>query len=165
MLQIPFYKFIPYSKEWRQSGKGAGLVVFRSRVLTLLPASHWIFFQLALSSIPWLLFVYSQLVFLLPVRVLKHCVYVYLLCLLLFLIEFIISKFINASRLEKYVQRTVLIVVINCHIPFTQILEENIGYLVGDCLIAAAFLSYAGPFLSNYRDELVEKTWLAQVLT
>ena len=44
-----------------------------------------------------------------------------------------------------------------------QILEENIGYLVGDCLIAAAFLSYAGPFLSNYRDELVEKTWLAQV--
>lgn len=44
-----------------------------------------------------------------------------------------------------------------------KILEENIGYLVGDCLIAAAFLSYAGPFLSNYRDELVEKTWLAQV--
>ena len=34
---------------------------------------------------------------------------------------------------------------------------------MGDCLIAAAFLSYAGPFLSNYRDELVEKTWLAQV--
>ena len=32
-------------------------------------------------------------------------------------------------------------------------------------MIAAAFLSYAGPFLSNYRDELVEKTWLAQVLT
>ncbi|XP_048588102.1 dynein axonemal heavy chain 2 isoform X2 [Nematostella vectensis] len=43
------------------------------------------------------------------------------------------------------------------------ILEENIGYLVGDCLIAAAFMSYAGPFLSNYRDELVLKTWLAQV--
>ena len=32
-------------------------------------------------------------------------------------------------------------------------------------MIAAAFLSYAGPFLSNYRDELVEKTWLAQVLS
>ena len=30
-------------------------------------------------------------------------------------------------------------------------------------MIAAAFLSYSGPFLSNYRDELVEKTWLAQV--
>ena len=39
----------------------------------------------------------------------------------------------------------------------------NIEYLVGDCLVAAAFLSYAGPFLSNYRDELVEKTWLTQV--
>ena len=30
-------------------------------------------------------------------------------------------------------------------------------------MIAAAFLSYAGPFLSSYRDELVQKTWLAQV--
>ena len=38
------------------------------------------------------------------------------------------------------------------------------GYLVGDCLVAAAFLSYAGPFLSNYRDELVQQTWLKQVL-
>lgn len=42
-------------------------------------------------------------------------------------------------------------------------LEQNIQYLVGDCLIAAAFLSYAGPFLSSYRDELVEKTWLAEI--
>ena len=30
-------------------------------------------------------------------------------------------------------------------------------------MIAAAFLSYAGPFLSNYRDELVQNTWFAQV--
>ena len=37
------------------------------------------------------------------------------------------------------------------------------GYLVGDCLVAAAFLSYAGPFLSTYRDELVNETWLKQV--
>lgn len=44
-----------------------------------------------------------------------------------------------------------------------QILEENIQYLVGDCLIAAAFLSYVGPFLSNYRDELVQNNWLVQV--
>eukprot|EP00795_Rhopilema_esculentum_P016694 gene16694-8141_t len=44
-----------------------------------------------------------------------------------------------------------------------EVLEQNIGYLTGDCLVAAAFLSYAGPFLSHYRDELVQKTWLAQV--
>ena len=44
-----------------------------------------------------------------------------------------------------------------------QKLEVSIGYLVGDCLVAAAFLSYAGPFLSNYRDELVQQTWLKQV--
>jgi len=34
---------------------------------------------------------------------------------------------------------------------------------VGDCLVAAAFNSYAGPFLSTYRDELVQNTWLKQV--
>ncbi|KAJ3585525.1 hypothetical protein NHX12_014244, partial [Muraenolepis orangiensis] len=34
-------------------------------------------------------------------------------------------------------------------------LEENMGYLVGDCLLAASCLSYLGPFLSSYRDELV----------
>lgn len=45
-----------------------------------------------------------------------------------------------------------------------QVLEENIGYLVGDSLLAAAFLSYVGPFLSNYRDELVMQNWIAQVI-
>ncbi len=44
-----------------------------------------------------------------------------------------------------------------------QKLEVNLGFLVGDCLVAAAFLSYAGPFLSGYRDELVQQTWLKQV--
>uniref|UniRef100_H2ZI85 AAA+ ATPase domain-containing protein n=1 Tax=Ciona savignyi TaxID=51511 RepID=H2ZI85_CIOSA len=44
-------------------------------------------------------------------------------------------------------------------------LEESMGYLVGDCLVASAFLSYMGPFLSNYRDEMVEKIWLKQVRT
>ncbi|KAL8578353.1 Dynein heavy chain 2, axonemal [Nucella lapillus] len=42
-------------------------------------------------------------------------------------------------------------------------LEEKMGYLPGDCLIAAAFLSYMGPFLSNYRDEIVQKVWMAEV--
>ncbi|KAK3095642.1 hypothetical protein FSP39_017066 [Pinctada imbricata] len=42
-------------------------------------------------------------------------------------------------------------------------LEERIGYLPGDCLMAAAFMSYMGPFLSEYREEMVNKKWLAEV--
>ena len=42
-------------------------------------------------------------------------------------------------------------------------LEEKMGYLIGDVLIASAFLSYAGPFLSNYREDLVQKTWMVEV--
>ncbi|XP_068440309.1 dynein axonemal heavy chain 2 [Clinocottus analis] len=41
-------------------------------------------------------------------------------------------------------------------------LEENMGYLVGDCFLAASFLSYMGPFLSNYRDELLA-IWMKEV--
>ncbi|XP_074478915.1 dynein axonemal heavy chain 2 [Sebastes fasciatus] len=41
-------------------------------------------------------------------------------------------------------------------------LEENMGYLVGDCLLAASFLSYMGPFLSDYRDELLA-IWMKEV--
>jgi dynein heavy chain len=37
------------------------------------------------------------------------------------------------------------------------------GCLIGDCLLAAAFLSYMGPFLSQYREEIMHKTWLPQV--
>ena len=36
-------------------------------------------------------------------------------------------------------------------------LESQIGLLPGDCLVAAAFLSYMGPFLSDYREALVTK--------
>ncbi len=42
-------------------------------------------------------------------------------------------------------------------------LEIQIGYLAGDCLLAAAFLSYMGPFLSQYRENIMEKVWLPQV--
>ncbi|XP_039605580.1 dynein heavy chain 2, axonemal [Polypterus senegalus] len=42
-------------------------------------------------------------------------------------------------------------------------LEESMGYLVGDCLMAAAFLSYMGPFLSNYREEIVVNIWMKQI--
>ncbi|KAM9425745.1 dynein axonemal heavy chain 2 [Pholidichthys leucotaenia] len=42
------------------------------------------------------------------------------------------------------------------------VLEENMGYLVGDCLLAASFLSYMGPFLSNYRDELLD-IWMKEM--
>ncbi|XP_035375794.1 dynein heavy chain 2, axonemal [Electrophorus electricus] len=43
-------------------------------------------------------------------------------------------------------------------------LEKDMGYLVGDCLLAAAFLSYMGPFLSNYRDELLTTIWMKQFM-
>ncbi|XP_031208338.1 dynein heavy chain 2, axonemal isoform X2 [Mastomys coucha] len=42
-------------------------------------------------------------------------------------------------------------------------LEEDLGYLVGDCLIAAAFLSYMGPFLTNYRDEIINQIWIKKI--
>ncbi|XP_034845406.1 dynein heavy chain 2, axonemal [Mirounga leonina] len=42
-------------------------------------------------------------------------------------------------------------------------LEEDLGYLVGDCLLAAAFLSYMGPFLTNYRDEIVNQIWMKKI--
>jgi len=38
-----------------------------------------------------------------------------------------------------------------------------LGFLIGDVLIASAFLSYMGPFLSNYREEIIKKQWLVEV--
>ena len=50
-----------------------------------------------------------------------------------------------------------------CPSPLLQRLEGDMVFLPGDCLLASAFLSYVGPFLSQYRDELVQETWLKQV--
>lgn len=39
-------------------------------------------------------------------------------------------------------------------------LEGRVEALVGDCAISAAFLSYGGPFNSEYRHDLLQSTWL-----
>eukprot|EP00232_Nephroselmis_pyriformis_P029065 CAMPEP_0182867354 /NCGR_PEP_ID=MMETSP0034_2-20130328/8675_1 /TAXON_ID=156128 /ORGANISM="Nephroselmis pyriformis, Strain CCMP717" /LENGTH=4528 /DNA_ID=CAMNT_0024999703 /DNA_START=83 /DNA_END=13669 /DNA_ORIENTATION=- len=41
--------------------------------------------------------------------------------------------------------------------------DKEITSVPGDCMVAAAFLSYAGPFPSEYREELVDKTWLPAI--
>ncbi|KAM8871594.1 dynein axonemal heavy chain 2 isoform 7-T7 [Synchiropus picturatus] len=41
-------------------------------------------------------------------------------------------------------------------------LEEELGFLLGDCLLAASFLSYMGPLRSRYRDELLS-TWMKEM--
>ncbi|KAG4103981.1 dynein heavy chain and region D6 of dynein motor-domain-containing protein [Neocallimastix lanati (nom. inval.)] len=41
--------------------------------------------------------------------------------------------------------------------------EESLHYLPGDCLLASAFLSYAGSFNSIYRSELVNNHWITQI--
>ncbi|XP_053319883.1 dynein axonemal heavy chain 2 [Spea bombifrons] len=41
-------------------------------------------------------------------------------------------------------------------------LEDDLGFLVGDCLLASAFLSYMGPFLSSYREEILQ-IWIKEV--
>jgi dynein heavy chain len=43
--------------------------------------------------------------------------------------------------------------------------EEAIRTLPGDVLLAAAFMSYAGPFNSSYRLGLVNGVWLTQIIT
>lgn len=41
--------------------------------------------------------------------------------------------------------------------------EEAFTCLPGDCLLAAAFMSYTGPFNSIYRQYLVKNVWVAQI--
>ena len=41
-------------------------------------------------------------------------------------------------------------------------LGELFDLLPGDCLICTAFVSYLGPFVSNYREDLVE-IWTTEV--
>lgn len=41
-------------------------------------------------------------------------------------------------------------------------LGEFFDWLPGDCLISTAFVSYLGPFVSNYRDELFA-IWVKEV--
>lgn len=41
-------------------------------------------------------------------------------------------------------------------------LDKKYEFLPGDCLLATAFISYLGPFTSNYREEL-QKLWQNEV--
>jgi len=41
--------------------------------------------------------------------------------------------------------------------------EASLECLPGDVVVASCFMSYAGPFPSEYRDDLVRSTWLPQV--
>ena len=40
--------------------------------------------------------------------------------------------------------------------------EDALRYLPGDCLLAAAFMSYTGAFNSSYRNQLLNQTWTPQ---
>ena len=42
-------------------------------------------------------------------------------------------------------------------------LEAQLGALPGDVALASAFMSYAGPFPSQYREDLAKHTWQKQV--
>lgn len=41
-------------------------------------------------------------------------------------------------------------------------LAEFFDWLPGDCLISTAFVSYLGPFVSSYREELIN-IWMQEV--
>lgn len=42
-------------------------------------------------------------------------------------------------------------------------LDAQLAALPGDVALASAFMSYAGPFPSQYREDLAKQTWQKQV--
>lgn len=59
-----------------------------------------------------------------------------------------------------------LLVCSSSHLSWTQDLEElkrKRVHLLGDCLISAAFLSYAGAFSSDFRKEMIYDIWVNDV--
>ncbi|KAK9868729.1 hypothetical protein WJX84_008574 [Apatococcus fuscideae] len=45
----------------------------------------------------------------------------------------------------------------------TQALEAQMGRLLGDCLLAAGFLCYCGPFTYDFRQAMMIDTWLSDI--
>ena len=62
----------------------AGVVIRRSWVQVLHPATSWIYFTVVPSSNLWSRFVYSQLVCLLPVGIFNHVLFIKIICFLCF---------------------------------------------------------------------------------
>lgn len=46
---------------------------------------------------------------------------------------------------------------------FLQALEVQSSQLLGDCLLAAGFLCYSGPFTYDFRKAMMIDTWLKDV--
>lgn len=58
------------------------------------------------------------------------------------------------------------LILCTSHLSWTQDLEElkqRRVHLLGDCLISAAFLSYAGAFSSDFRKEMIYEIWVKDV--
>ncbi|VDN98570.1 unnamed protein product [Rodentolepis nana] len=73
----------------------------------------------------------------------------------------------KAENLEKMLGRARMLVddLADEKVRWTETLadlERKIGLLTGDCLLSSGFISYMGPFLLKYRNELVSK-WIKAV--
>lgn len=78
-----------------------------------------------------------------------------------------LNHFFQAEQLRLKLERAALLV--DClsgeKIRWEQtveILDEQYSKLPGDCLVATAFVSYLGPFVSQYRDLLLGQ-WIKEV--